>query len=80
MKRCIKLNVKNLVVVFALHGKKKMDVALVLTNSVNTLALILLILKATAAITRTLQTTSKYSYPSNCIRIKFSSKIVENAI
>ena len=56
MKRCIKLNVKNLVVVFALHGKEKMDVALVLTNSVNTLAFILLILKATAAITRTLQT------------------------
>ena len=56
MKRRIKLNVKNLVAVFALHGKEKMDVALAMANIVNTLALILLNLEATAAITRTLQT------------------------
>ena len=56
MKRRIKLNVKNLVDVFALHGKEKMDVALAMANIVNTLALILLNLEATAAITRTLQT------------------------
>ena len=62
------------------NGKEKMDVALVLTKSVNILTFILLILKATATITRTLQTTSRCSYPSDYIRIKFPIKIVENAL
>ena len=42
--------------VSAIHGKEKMDVTLAMATIVNTLALILVNLVATTAITRTLQT------------------------
>ena len=65
MRRRIKLNVKNLVDVFAIHGKEKMDVTLAMANIVNTLALILVNLVATTAITRTLQTMHPVSADSS---------------
>ena len=65
MRRRIKLNVKNLVDVFAIHGKEKMDVTLAMANIVNTLALILVNLVATTAITRTRQTMHPVSADSS---------------
>ena len=65
MRRRIKLKVKNLVDVSAIHGKEKMDVTLAMANIVNTLALILVNLVATTAITRTLQTMHTVSADSS---------------